>query len=956
MPRLPFLRRAVATAAVSTLVVGAAAVALAAPASATTATVTYTSGSNSFTVPAGVSALHVEALGGSGASMYGQIAGGAGGLVTADLPVTSGTTYTAVVGGNGGSGNGGANGGGNGAVSPTYGTRGAGGGGASDIRTTAGDLGSRVLVAAGGGGGSQWAGTVGGAAGSAAASSQCGSSAQPGTASAGGGAGSCYGANGGTAGTLGTGGNGGLRDEGNNVGGGGGGGLYGGGGGDAFGGGAGGSNFVTAAASNTSTVTGALGAAPYIRITYLRPALNGVTVSTSVPSLTADGTSTLVATAHLTNVVASTADGEAVRFSSSAGNTFGAVTDNGDGTYSATMTATTAVVDAARITASVDDGTQARTGTTSFAQTVGATDSLAVSVTPGSVTADGTSTATIDVVTADAYGHPTRPTGVTLSTSNGVTTTPVVQSEPGHSTSTIRATTTAGTVTITATDSESGLSDSAELTQVAGPVTTVTPRTPAESVAADGTSAWSVTTTLADANGNPVSGAAPVITTTDPEVEVGDTTDDGDGSYTTALTPSTTLGAVTVTATVGTVTGTTTYRQVVGAPSAVQITSAPVTSVADGSTTSTVTATVTDAAGHPLAGLPVTWSSDDADQRISDVTDNGDGTYSAVIRASTTVGEATLTASVDDVDTAAATQTITQTIGAPAVTDVTAADRTVTADGTSTTDVVATIADAYGHAIVGLQPVVAASDAGVALSAVTDLGDGRYGVTATASTTAGTVTFSVTAGGATGTTEVRQVAGAAAVLRLAVGTPVDQGDGTFVTSVTATVTDAHGNPVSGSAPTFRTVDERAVVSEPVDNGDGTYTVTVTAPAGVSTDLAVALGDLTADTTVPGGIVVVPVPEPTDPTDPEPTDPTVPVTPSDPTDPVTPSDPVAVPTAPSAGAAPIGTVAPTAVRKPAATEAELAYTGTDGLVGTGLSALLLLTLGLGLRLRRRRRSA
>ena len=61
---------------------------------ATPTTVTFTSaGEHSFTVPAGVTSLHVIAIGGAGGT--GQGGGGAGGLgamATADLTVTPGAT------------------------------------------------------------------------------------------------------------------------------------------------------------------------------------------------------------------------------------------------------------------------------------------------------------------------------------------------------------------------------------------------------------------------------------------------------------------------------------------------------------------------------------------------------------------------------------------------------------------------------------------------------------------------------------------------------------------------------------------------------------------------------------------------------------------------------------------------------------------------------------------------
>jgi hypothetical protein len=116
-----------------------------------TVTCTYTSGSNPFVVPAGVSSIHVVAVGGAGGKSAGctllggctdDAAGGLGAIVAGQLPVTGGSTVYAVVGADGApTGSVGASGGFNGT-----------GGGASDVRTSQNDPSTRLLVAGGGGG------------------------------------------------------------------------------------------------------------------------------------------------------------------------------------------------------------------------------------------------------------------------------------------------------------------------------------------------------------------------------------------------------------------------------------------------------------------------------------------------------------------------------------------------------------------------------------------------------------------------------------------------------------------------------------------------------------------------------------------------------------------------------------------------------------------------------------
>lgn len=65
---------------------------------------------------------------------------------------------------------------------------------------------------------------------------------------------------------------------------------------------------------------------------------------------------------------------------------------------------------------------------------------------------------------------------------------------------------------------------------------------------------------------------------------------------------------------------------------------------ADGSSTSTATATVTDAAGDYASDEQVAFSASDPGVGIGAVTNNGDGTYTATITSDTTAGDVTITA------------------------------------------------------------------------------------------------------------------------------------------------------------------------------------------------------------------------------------------------------------------------------------------------------------------------
>jgi hypothetical protein len=217
----------------------------AAAARAETVSFGFTGSEQTLPIPAGITSVHVVAVGGRGGTGTGNVApGGFGARVGADLAVTPGQILFIEVGGNGGNGlgflggDGGFNGGGGESVaSESSGSGGGGGGGASDVRLISraqgGTLDSRLLIAGGGGGsGGAGFGAAGAAAGQDAAAgggSEGGGGGTRGTASAGGKGQSYQGTNG----SAGSGGDGGYSEQkaGGGGGGGGGGGLFGGGGG-----------------------------------------------------------------------------------------------------------------------------------------------------------------------------------------------------------------------------------------------------------------------------------------------------------------------------------------------------------------------------------------------------------------------------------------------------------------------------------------------------------------------------------------------------------------------------------------------------------------------------------------------------------------------------------------------------------------------------------------------------
>jgi uncharacterized repeat protein (TIGR01451 family) len=199
-----------------------------------TCTYTFTGAADTFTVPAGVTFIAVDAFGAQGSGGNFGASGGLGGESSSTLAVTSGEVLQVNVGGSGGFIGGGAGG-------PGVAVSGGAGGGASDVRTGAFGPTDRVVVAGGGGGGGAFfggnaggpgGGGNGGNGGNGAGGSVGGSGGGGGVGGAGG-AGAGGGASGGS-GTASTGGAGGAG-FGSGAGGGGGYGGGGGGGGASFG-------------------------------------------------------------------------------------------------------------------------------------------------------------------------------------------------------------------------------------------------------------------------------------------------------------------------------------------------------------------------------------------------------------------------------------------------------------------------------------------------------------------------------------------------------------------------------------------------------------------------------------------------------------------------------------------------------------------------------------------------
>lgn len=461
-----------------------------------------------------------------------------------------------------------------------------------------------------------------------------------------------------------------------------------------------------------------------------------VALSLQPTSIPADGKATTMATATVTGPSGPVSGDHVLLVSSDPDQTIGPVADNGDGTYTATITASHASGFAV-VTATDESVDPTVSAAAELLQTPPI--SLSVALSPDTIAANGRATTTA-TVTLLADGAPVSGEHVTLASSEaGESIGPVTDNGDGTYTAAITASTTVSAATITATDDSAPAPASATATlhQVAPQVSVAL--SPAQ-IAANGRATTTATATVTGPQGS-LSGEPVALGSSDAGESIGPVTDNGDGTYTATITASKTTGTATITATdeasTPSASATASLDQVTPK---VSVTLSPDTIAANGRATTTATVTVL-AAGTPLSGEQVAFASSDAGESISPVIDNGDGTYTASITASKAVGNSTITAEDDTVDPPAAATTIL-TQQSPTV-SISMSPSTIAADGRTTSTVTVTVTGPQGP-LSGEPVALASSDAGESIGSVTDNGDGTYTATITASRTVGTVTITAT--------------------------------------------------------------------------------------------------------------------------------------------------------------------------------------------------------------------
>ncbi|MFB2119968.1 filamin/ABP280 repeat domain-containing protein [Parapedobacter sp. 2B3] len=465
------------------------------------------------------------------------------------------------------------------------------------------------------------------------------------------------------------------------------------------------------------------------------------------------------------------------------------------------------------------------------------------------MTTDGNSTITVQLKDAAGNNLAASAGTVALSTTIGTLGT-VTDNNNGTYTATLTSTAT-GTATITGTLDGIPITDDA--TVMIGPgavaVATTTITAVPTSMTTDGSSI--ITVQLKDAAGNNLAASAGTVALSTTIGTLGTVTDNNNGTYTATLTSAAT-GTATITGTLDGIAISNDVEISIGVGSAdITKTVASVPAGTAGKLT-TITITVGDGYGNPVTGvsgnLSINVGGSNAGATVSSIVDNSDGTYT-VTYTPTKSGDDEIAITLGGI---AINGSPYNSAVSPAVADASNTTATVPA-GTAgePTTVTITVLDEYDNPVTGvsgdLSILVTGTNAGATVSAVTDNSDGTYTVTYTP-TKSGDDDIAITLGGIaiSGSPYSSAVSPAVADASNTSAT-VPAGIAGEPTTITITVLDEYGNPVTGVGGDLSVsvtgVNAGATVSSIVDNSDGTYTVTYTPTKSGDDDIAITLGGI-----------------------------------------------------------------------------------------------------------------
>ncbi|MDA3015308.1 MAG: fibronectin type III domain-containing protein, partial [Actinomycetota bacterium] len=606
--------------------------------------------------------------------------------------------------------------------------------------------------------------------------------------------------------------------------------------------------FTAPSTPGVSTITAKLGETTIGTITLsstqVTDRVRYSTVTSSSDTFTAGGTGpTITVTLKSDASTPLTASGGRVALHSAAGS-LGAVTDVGNGTYTATFDPPDTAGDVV-VWATLDGLVLEDVAVITVQPAAASAAASSVSVARTVLPADRASSTTVTITVRDVYGNVRTAGGddgdITLTVTGDGSIGSVNDNGDGTYSATFTSVASVGTSVVAAQINAVSAGSVSVLRTRVSEVTSTSTLSVSSSTTTAGGSMVTATVQLADSGG--------IITTDVGDVVIRTTagsvgsTSFLSGIYSAAVTPPTSTGTVLVWATIDGValsaSATITVNPGSASTGASVVTASSTSLSADGSSTSTITVALRDAYANPLtaSGGTVVVSVASGSGSVGSVTNNSNGTYTATYTAGYVAGVVRIEATVGGSKIAdAAFITLTSGTATAAQTTIDVSDSSFVADGSSTVTVTVRPRDASGNLVTtGSHTIVVSSTAGTIADsgAPTRQEDGSYTVTLTSPTTTGTATVTATLGGVaiTDTASVRAVAGSPSTSTSTVSVADDSltADGSSTTTVTVRLQDANSNPiVIGGATVAVTVTGEGSTGSVTDNRDGSYTATYTA--------------------------------------------------------------------------------------------------------------------------------
>ncbi|WP_457785798.1 inverse autotransporter adhesin Ilp [Yersinia pseudotuberculosis] len=589
---------------------------------------------------------------------------------------------------------------------------------------------------------------------------------------------------------------------------------------------------------------------------FVAGAVATITLSVLVNDATADGADTNQVDALVQDANGNAITGAAVVFSSANGADIIAPTMNTGVNGVASTLLTHTVAGTSNVIATIDT-VNANIDTTFVA---GAVATITLSVPVNDATADGADTNQVDALVQDASGNAITGAAVVFSSANGAT---ILSSTVNTGADGIAST--------TLTHTQSGVSNvvatidtvnaNIDTTFVAGAVATITLSVPVNDATADGADTNQVDALVQDANGNAITGAAVVFSSSNATAQITTVigTTGADGIATATLT-NTVAGTSNVVATIGSITNNIDTTFVAGAVATITLTTPVNGAVADGANSNSVQAVVSDSEGNAVAGATVVFSSSNATAQITTVigTTGADGIATATLTntvAGTSNVVATIGSITNNIDTAFVA-------GAVAAITLTTPVNGAVADGANSNSVQAVVSDSDGNPVTGAAVVFSSANATAQITTVigTTGADGIATATLT-NTVAGTSNVVATIDTVNANIDTTFVAGAVATITLT--TPVNGAvaNGADSNSVQAVVSDSEGNAVAGAAVVFSSANATAQITTVIGTtgADGIATATLTNTVAGTSNVVATIGSITnnIDTAfVPGAVATI----------------------------------------------------------------------------------------------------